>query len=449
MQIKGKKIKIEFNAVQILSIGFFILILIGGIILSLPISSASGESTNLLDSIFTSTSAVCVTGLITLDTGTHFSVFGQVIIITLIEIGGLGFMSFATMIALILGKKITLKDRLIMQEALNAFSIQGMVKMVKYVIKFTLLIQLIGAIILSTQFIPEFGLKKGIGFSLFHSISAFCNAGFDLFGHFSSLVNHNTNSVILITISSLIIIGGLGFTVWIEIYNYRKTRRLSLHSKLVLLITIFLLVLGTILFLVLEYNNSNTIAQMGIKDKLLNSYFSSATARTAGFNSVDTNGTTNGGKLLTVLLMFIGGSPGSTAGGIKTVTFGVIILAVVAVIKGREEPEIFKRSLSKELVYRSFAILVIALTLVLTVSMVLSITLPNEKFIDLLYEVTSAFGTVGITTGVTQRLTVVGKVIIMITMYLGRLGALTFAFAITKRKKKQGIRYPKGKILIG
>lgn len=449
MQIKGKKIKIEFNAVQILSIGFFILILIGGIILSLPISSASGESTNLLDSIFTSTSAVCVTGLITLDTGTHFSVFGQVIIITLIEIGGLGFMSFATMIALILGKKITLKDRLIMQEALNAFSIQGMVKMVKYVIKFTLLIQLIGAIILSTQFIPEFGLKKGIGFSLFHSISAFCNAGFDLFGHFSSLVNHNTNSVILITISSLIIIGGLGFTVWIEIYNYRKTRRLSLHSKLVLLITIFLLVLGTILFLVLEYNNSNTIAQMGIKDKLLNSYFSSATARTAGFNSVDTNGTTNGGKLLTVLLMFIGGSPGSTAGGIKTVTFGVIILAVVAVIKGREEPEIFKRSLSKELVYRSFAILVIALTLVLTVSMVLSITLPNEKFIDLLYEVTSAFGTVGITTGVTQRLTVVGKVIIMITMYLGRLGPLTFAFAITKRKKKQGIRYPKGKILIG
>lgn len=449
MQIKGKKIKIEFNAVQILSIGFFILILIGGIILSLPISSASGESTNLLDSIFTSTSAVCVTGLITLDTGTHFSVFGQVIIITLIEIGGLGFMSFATMIAVILGKKITLKDRLIMQEALNAFSIQGMVKMVKYVIKFTLLIQLIGAIILSTQFIPEFGLKKGIGFSLFHSISAFCNAGFDLFGHFSSLVNHNTNSVILITISSLIIIGGLGFTVWIEIYNYRKTRRLSLHSKLVLLITIFLLVLGTILFLVLEYNNSNTIAQMGIKDKLLNSYFSSATARTAGFNSVDTNGTTNGGKLLTVLLMFIGGSPGSTAGGIKTVTFGVIILAVVAVIKGREEPEIFKRSLSKELVYRSFAILVIALTLVLTVSMVLSITLPNEKFIDLLYEVTSAFGTVGITTGVTQRLTVVGKVIIMITMYLGRLGALTFAFAITKRKKKQGIRYPKGKILIG
>lgn len=449
MQIKGKKIKVEFNAVQILSIGFFILILIGGIILSLPISSASGESTNLLDSIFTSTSAVCVTGLITLDTGTHFSVFGQVIIITLIEIGGLGFMSFATMIAVILGKKITLKDRLIMQEALNAFSIEGMVKMVKYVLGFTLLTQLFGAIILSTQFIPEFGLKKGIGFSLFHSISAFCNAGFDLFGHFSSLVNHNTNSVILMTISSLIIIGGLGFTVWIEIYNYRKTRRLSLHSKLVLLITIFLLVLGTILFFALEYNNSNTIAQMGIKDKLLNSYFSSATARTAGFNSVDTNGTTNGGKLLTVLLMFIGGSPGSTAGGIKTVTFGVIILAVVAVIKGREEPEIFKRSLSKELVYRSFAILVIALTLVLTVSMVLSITLPNEKFIDLLYEVTSAFGTVGITTGVTQRLTVVGKVIIMITMYLGRLGPLTFAFAITKRKKKQGIRYPKGKILIG
>ncbi|NLK95409.1 MAG: Trk family potassium uptake protein [Clostridiales bacterium] len=449
MKSKLKNTGINLNGVRILSIGFFVAIIIGAILLTLPISSANGEATNFLDSLFTSTSAVCVTGLITVDTGTHWSTFGQTVIILLIEVGGLGFMSFATMIAVLLGKKITLKERLVMQEALNTFSIQGMVRMVKYVLGFTFLVQIFGALLLSTQFVPEYGIIKGMGFSFFHSISAFCNAGFDLFGNFTSLTNHNTNSVIILTISFLIIIGGLGFTVWLEIYNYNGTRKLSLHSKIVILITSLLLVIGTILFLAVEFENSNTIGNMGVKDKLLNSFFSSVTPRTAGFNSVDTNGTTNAGKLLTVILMFIGGSPGSTAGGLKTVTFGVILLTVISVIRGREDTEVFERRIPKEIVYRSFAIFIIAFTLVLTVAMILSITEPDEKFIDLLYEATSAFGTVGITTGVTQRLSTVGKIIIMITMYLGRVGPLTVAFAIIRSRKKTGIKYPKGKILIG
>lgn len=339
----------KLNGVQTLALGFIGLIIVGGFILSLPISSVSGESTNILDALFTSTSAVCVTGLITLDTGTYWSSFGQFIILLLIEIGGLGFMSFTIFVAILLGKKITLRDRLIMQEAMNTFSIQGLVRMVKYVLGFTFAVQFLGAVLLSTQFIPEFGVQKGLFFSIFHSISAFCNAGFDLFGNFSSLTGFSSNTVVILSISALVIIGGLGFTVWLELYNYKYKRinKLSVHSKIVLLITGVLLIGGFIAMFLLEYSNPETIGGMGLKDKLLNSFFASVTPRTAGFNSISTDGMTTAGKFLTILLMFIGGSPGSTAGGLKTVTFGLVILTVISVIKGREETEAFERRFSK------------------------------------------------------------------------------------------------------
>lgn len=441
--------KVRLSGVQILALGFILVILIGGILLSLPISSANGESTNFLDALFTSTSAVCVTGLVTLDTGTHWNEFGQIVIMLLIEVGGLGFMSFATFIAVLLGKKITLRDRLLMQEAMNTFNIQGLVRMVRYVLGFTFAVQFFGALLLSTQFIPQFGLLKGIYFSIFHSISAFCNAGFDLFGGFSSVTAYSSNVVVLLTISSLIIIGGLGFTVWLELYNYRGLKKLSVHSKIVILITVVLLIGGTILMYLFEMNNPETIGHMGFGDKLLNSYFASASPRTAGFNSVSTDGMTNSGKFLTIILMFIGGSPGSTAGGLKTATFGIVILTVISVIRGREDTQVFGRRFSKELVYKSFALLIIGMALVIGVSMLLSITDPNESFINILYEATSAFGTVGLTTGVTQRLSTAGKIIIMITMYCGRVGPMTVALAFLRNKKKQTHKYPEGKILIG
>ncbi|WP_195970339.1 TrkH family potassium uptake protein [Clostridium thermobutyricum] len=441
--------KFNLSGVQVLSLGFAIVILIGAIFLSLPISSTSGKATNFLDALFTSTSAVCVTGLITLDTGTYFNMFGQTVIMLLIEIGGLGFMSFATFIAVLLGKKITLKNRLLVQEAMNTFSIQGLVKMVKYVLGFTFAVQFFGALLLSTQFIPQFGVLKGIYFSIFHSISAFCNAGFDLMGHFSSVTSYVNNPVILLTISALIIIGGLGFTVWLEIYNYRGIRKVSVHSKIVIVTTIILIVVGTILMFIFEMHNSATLGNMNYGEKWLNSFFASVSPRTAGFNSVSTDGMTISGKFLTILLMFIGGSPGSTAGGLKTATFGIIILTVISVIKGREDTEAFGRRFSKDLVYKAFALLMIGIMLVIVVTMILAITQPNESFIDLLYEATSAFGTVGLTTGVTQRLNTIGKIVIIITMYLGRVGPMTVALAFIRNKVKQSHKYPEGKILIG
>ncbi|AYE35557.1 TrkH family potassium uptake protein [Clostridium septicum] len=446
MRFKLKK-KIKLNGVQILALGFLSFILLGGIILSLPISSASKESTNFLDALFTSTSAVCVTGLVTLNTSAHWSTFGQTIIMMLIEIGGLGFMSFTTLIAIMIGKKITLRERLVMQEAMNTFNLQGLVSMVRYVFGFTFAVQLFGALLMSTQFIPQYGLKTGIFYSIFHSISAFCNAGFDLFGN--SLVGYSSNVVIILVISALIIISGIGFTVWLEIYHYKSGKKLTVHAKIVILMTLVLIFGGTILMFIFEIRNPATLGSMNFKDKVLNAFFASVSPRTAGFNSVPLADMTMAGKFLTILLMFIGGSPGSTAGGLKTSTFGIIILTVISVIKGREDTEVFGRRFSKELVYKAFALLFIGVGLIIVVTMMLSYTEVGATFMDLLYETTSAFGTVGLTTGLTPNLSKIGKVLIMLMMYFGRVGPLTVALALTRRRKKSGYKYPEGKILIG
>lgn len=454
LSIKKKKFKSKLTPVQILAIGFASLIFIGAFLLSLPISSNDGRYTNFLDCIFTSTSAVCVTGLVTLDTGTYWSYFGKTVILILIEIGGLGFMSFATLIFLLLGKRITLKERLIMQEAMNYFSLQGLVKMARYILFFTFSVQGIGALLFATQFIPEYGVAKGIYYSIFHSISAFCNAGFDLMGNFSSITKYSNNAVIMLTMSGLIVVAGLGFYVWTEIYNYKNSKRLSLHSKLVLTMTAALIIGGTILMFLFEMNNPATLAAEGvsIKEKFLSSLFAAITPRTAGLNSIPTDAMTNAGKFLTIILMFIGGSPGSTAGGIKTATAGVLFMTVISVIKGRDDTEMFKRRINKETVYRAFAIVVISLAIVITVTMLLSITEKGSgaAFDVLLYEATSAFATVGLSLGLTTKLSSIGKVIICITMYIGRVGPLTIALALAKNKKNKGaIRYPEDKILVG
>lgn len=441
--------KFSLTSVQVLVIGFAIVIFMGSILLMLPISSAIGKQTPFVDCLFISTSATCVTGLVTLDTGTHWSYFGKTVIIILIEMGGLGFMSFATLFALILGRRITLRERLVMQEALNSFNLQGLVKLVKYVLIFTGVVQLVGAMLLATQFIPEFGIEKGIYYSIFHSISAYCNAGFDLMGNFKSLTSYYDNSVIILTIALLIVIGGLGFYVLQELYNKRSLRKLSLNTKLVLIVTVTLIVGGTILMYIAEVNNEGTIKNMSLKGQVLSSIFASITPRTAGYNSISTASMSPGGKFLTIILMFIGGSPSSTAGGVKTTTVGLLIMTMMAVINGREDTEIFKKRIAKELVYRAVAIVILAFSLVTVVSMILSLTEVGASMEYIIYEVVSAFGTVGLTLGLTPELTVPGKFIIALTMYCGRVGPLTVAIAFAKRHNKTGIRYPEDKIIVG
>lgn len=443
----------KFTPVRILALGFAAVILIGAILLTLPISAQDGKATSFIDSLFTSTSAVCVTGLVTLDTGTHWTYFGKTVIICLIQTGGLGFMAIATLFSLIIGKRITLKERLVMQEAMNSFSLQGLVKTSKYILTFTFLVEGTAALIMSTVFIPDYGWLKGIYYSIFHAISAFCNAGFDVLGvpgkEFGSITAYADNPVIILVIGCLIIIGGLGFFVWQEIYYTKNLKRLSLHSKLAITVTAMLVIGGAILFFLLENNNPGTIKNMSMKGKLLSSFFASVTPRTAGFNSISTTDMTTAGRFLTIILMFIGGSPGSTAGGIKTVTFGMLVMTVVSVIKGREDTEIFQRRIGKDTVYKGFAITVIALALVLTVTMILSITEVGKTFEALLYETTSAFGTVGLTIGVTPTLSRIGRLLISFTMYCGRVGPLTLAIAFANKGMASSIKYPEDKILVG
>lgn len=455
MQLKKRNIlrNKRFTPVQIIAIGFATIILIGAILLSLPIATIDGVKTPFIDCIFTATSAVCVTGLVTVDTGTYWSYFGKTVIIMLIQIGGLGFMSFATLLALITGKRITLKERLLIRESISTTSLQGIVRLARYILTFTFSIELMGALLLSIQFIPEFGLGKGIYYSIFHAISAFCNAGFDLMGGYNSVTAYSNNAIVILTLSALIIFGGLGFYVWDDIYNYKRNRRLSLQTKVVISMSVILITFGFVMFFIFEFSNPETLKNMPMKEKLLSAFFASVSPRTAGFNSINLAGMSMASILLTIILMFIGGSPGSTAGGIKTSTAGVLLLTVISVIKGREDTEVFKKKISKETVYKAFAVVVIALALVFTVTVLLSITesasgLPFEQY---LFEATSAFGTVGLTLGLTQQLTFIGKVIVAITMYAGRIGPLTLLVAIAVRSdnKTNSIKYPEGKILVG
>ncbi|WP_139904349.1 TrkH family potassium uptake protein [Clostridium thermarum] len=447
--------KIKLSPVRILSIGFALLILLGAILLTFPISSADGTWTPFLDCLFTSTSATCVTGLVTLDTGSHWNYFGKTVIIFLIEIGGLGFMSFATLFALILGKKITLRERLIMQEAMNTFDLQGLVKLGKYILIFTFAVEGIGALFLSTQFIPEFGFARGIYYSIWHSVSAFCNAGFDLFGEtsdkFISIVGWQRNPVVVMTLGVLIAIGGLGFSVWADIYNYKNMKSLSLHSKIVITITLFLIFGGAVIIYIIEHNNSATIGNMSLVDKFTNSLFAAVTPRTAGMNSIPTAEMMPTSRFFTMVLMFIGGSPGSTAGGIKTSTLGIIIMAIICTVKGKEDTEIYKRRISKDLVLKAFTIATIGLLVVASATMILTVTERKMGFSleFLLYEATSAFATVGLTLGVTPFLSSLGKVLIILCMYVGRVGPLTIALSLAQNKKKSAIRYPEDKILVG
>lgn len=444
-----KRIKwIKINPAQTLSLGFLCLIAIGTLLLMIPFATKDRHHLSFIDALFEATSAVCVTGLVVVDTETTFTLFGQTVLMVLIQVGGLGFMTFGIIIALFLGKSIGLKGRLMIQESLNQLSIEGMVRLVKFVVGFTFLIEGIGAVILSIRWANDFGIPKSIYYGLFHSISAFNNAGFDLMGEFRSMTDYARDFTIIMTLSSLLIIGGIGYTVILDILKKKSLKKLSLHTKLVLLMTLTLNLLGTILIFTLEYNNPGTLGGLSLKDKILGAYFHGVVPRTAGFNSLNMPDLTLSSQFVTMLLMFIGGGSGGTAGGIKVTTFVIMILAVWSVIRGREDVNIMRRRIPKDLIFRAFSITVYSTGVVFLVLFILTIT-ENAPLNILMFEVISAFGTVGLSLGLTPDLSAVGKVVIALLMFIGRVGPLTLAFALAKGNKKVPIKYVEEKIMIG
>ncbi|UED73530.1 TrkH family potassium uptake protein [Brevibacillus sp. DP1.3A] len=441
--------KLHLDPPKTLVLGFALIIFLGALLLTLPVSTVDGLGLYWLDALFTATSATCVTGLVVVDTGTTFTTFGQLVILSLIQIGGLGFMTFATFFALIMRKKISLRERLILQESLNQISIEGVVRLAKMILIFTAVTEFIGGVLLSIRFAFDFPLSKAIYFGFFHAISNFNNAGFDLMGDFASLTAYVDDLLVNLVVCLMIILGGIGFIVVSELYDYRQTRRLSLHTKVVLATTGLLITAGTVLIFILEYNNPKTLQPLSMMGKVLGSLYQSVTPRTAGSNTLNIGDMYQSSLFLIIILMFIGASPGSTGGGIKTTTFATLIGAVIAQIKGKEDVIFFRQRILPHMVYKSLTLTMIALSIVLVMTMVLSITETTARFEMILFEVTSAFATTGLSMGLTPHLTPIGKTLIILTMFAGRLGPLTIAFALAQRKQKEYFRYPKGKITIG
>ncbi|MPY18719.1 TrkH family potassium uptake protein [Paenibacillus glucanolyticus] len=433
---------------QILVLGFAAIIFIGAALLMLPISSRTGEPLGFIDALFTSTSATCVTGLVVVDTGTTFSSFGQIVIMLLIQIGGLGFMTMATLFALVLKRRISLKDRLVLQEAMNQSSMEGIVRLIRRVLLYSLVIEACGAVLLSIRWAFDMPIGKAIYYGVFHAVTMFNNAGFDLFGDFRSLTGYVYDPVINVVVMFLIVSGGIGFIVLSDLIDFRKQRRLSLHSKVVLSMTGALLLLGFIVILIFEFTNPRTLGSLNWGGKFLGALFQSVTPRTAGANTIDITGLRQATQFFIVILMFIGASPGSTGGGIKTTTFTIMVGAVIAMMRGRDDIVMFRYRLAQERVLKALTIALLALLLVLAVSMILSTTEEGE-FLEILFETTSAFGTVGLSMGLTPDLTVFGKILISITMFAGRLGPLTLAYALGPKKGKELYRHPEGKMIIG
>lgn len=440
----------KLSYTQLIVLSFALIILIGTTLLCLPISSKSGESTPFLNAMFTATSATCVTGLIVYDTYSHWSLFGQSVIITLIQIGGLGIMVYISTFAMFLKRKISVYERRLLMQASGNIKLGGTVKLLRRIVKGTFITEGIGAIILSVCFIPEMGVAKGILNGIFHSVSAFCNAGFDLMGKFSpysSLTHYATNPVVMITIIMLIVTGGIGFLIWTDVITFKfRFKKYSLHSKIVLATSAILISVPAILFLFFEYNN--TLKDFDIFNKIINALFLAVSPRTAGFNSVDLSSLSQSSEIITDILMLIGGSPGSTAGGLKTTTFAVLILSMIAAARHNTHPEIFKRRLPEDALKQATAIFTIYIMASL-VAIIIICALENSDIPTVTFEVISAIGTVGCTKGLTPTLCVTSKIIIMTLMFGGRVGGLSFILSLAEKKENIPLDRPSEKILIG
>ena len=442
----------HLSRTQFIALGFLTIILTGTILLMLPISSKASISTPFLDALFTATSATCVTGLVVRDTFLHWSYFGQIVILLMIQIGGLGFIKIGVFLATFLRKKIGLSERGLAQESMNTLQIGGIVRMVKNIVKGTFLFEGVGAIILSCRFmmLGSLNILESIYYGVFHSISAFCNAGFDLFGRFeaySSLVAFVDDPIVNMTIMTLIVVGGIGFIVWEDLrIHHFKFKHYMLHTKIVISTTLIITVVSSLLFFILEYDHA--MADLSFPGKIWASLFASVTARTAGFNTIDIASLTTSSKMLTNVLMFIGGSPGSTAGGIKTTTFTILIFSIWSMLRQKTGCNIFKRRIEDHTIRKASIVFILDLSLaiiaVIMISAVESILLE-----DILLEVFSAIGTVGMSTGITRSLGVISRIVIILLMYCGRLGSLSFALFFAEKRKAEMVKLPVEKITIG
>lgn len=441
---------------RVIAISFAAVIFFGTLLLMLPFCTSSGESAGLLTALFTATTATCVTGLVVVDTATFWSPFGQCVILVLIQLGGLGLVTFTTFFNLLMRKKLGLRTRALAQEAVGGDSFDNVTFLVRMVIAFSLVIELLGAALLSVAFVPKYGLR-GIYYSVFLSVSAFCNAGLDPLGieaPYISLCNYFSSPLVMLTIMGLIVIGGMGFMVWSDIFTTRDKRSLSLHSRVALIFTFLLILAGGLGVLLLEYHNPATIGSMSFADKLLNSLFQSITARTAGFNTIDITALFGTTKLFVCFLMFIGACPGSTGGGIKVTTLAVIVTTVLCVVRGREDTVLFGHSVNKGAVYKALSIFIISLLtvglccVVMLLSLDISPALASD--LDIFFEAVSAFSTCGLSSGVTALANVPSKLILILTMYVGRVGPVSFALSLAMRPAKQkNVILPEGKILVG
>jgi trk system potassium uptake protein len=440
---------------QFLAFSFLGIIAVGGVLLALPVSAAAGRHVSILDAFFTSVSAVCVTGLVAVDTPVDLSPFGQAVVLLLIQAGGLGYMTMSTVLVAALGRSVTLQERLTLQEALNAHDMEGLVRFAGTVLKLTLAFELTGALILTLWWTSTLGAGAAAWYGLFHAVSAFNNAGFALWS--DNLMSWRGDIVVNLVITVLIIAGGLGFFVWAELLaRHRGTVKLSVHTRLVLAATAALLVGGTVMLLTLEWNNPRTLAALPVGEKVLAAWFQSVTTRTAGFNTLDIGAMTVPSLFVMMGLMFIGASPGSTGGGVKTSTFSITLAALWATVRGENDTVIYKRRLAPELVAKAFFVSLIAFVTMNSVAWVLLLT-EGRDLLKTLFETTSAFGTVGLSMGengapvsLSAFFSPAGKVLIMLMMFIGRLGPLTLAIAVARRGAAQAkLRYPEGKILVG
>ena len=448
----AKKPRKVMHPAKLIALVFAMIVFGGALLLTLPTASRSGVSCGFLPALFTATSATCVTGLSLFDTYTQWSGFGQVVILLLIQLGGLGFMSIASLVFFVLGRRVGVKERMVIAQALSVNDLDAAVRIQKTVLVGSFAIEAVGAVILMLRFLPEAGFPQALKWGVFHSVSAFCNAGFDIFGSIrpgESLIVFQRDPVVLLTLAGLVIIGGLGFLVWEEMIRVRRFKHFSVYTKLVLVTTLVLLIGGMVAFAVLEWSNPGTIGNMGVPHKLINSFFQSVTVRTAGFASFDQAALTDGGKAVSMVLMLIGGSSGSTAGGVKTVTVMVLMLFLWSRLRGRGTVTVFKRTIPQSQVLDAMTLTGIMLVLSVFGAVMITAT-SSVDFTDGLFEAVSALATVGLTAGVTGKLGIVSQILIIVYMYFGRVGVLTLSLGfLMGNEAQERMRYAQANLMIG
>lgn len=454
-----KHLKRELSTTQVIALGFFLAIMTGSLLLSLPVSSASGHATPFIDALFTATTSVCVTGLVVVQTSAHWSIFGKIVILLLIQLGGLGIVSFTTGIMMVIGQRITLKDRLLLEGAFNLNTLSGLVKFLRKIIKGTFLVELTGALCYCFVFIPEFGLGRGIWYSIFNSISAFCNAGIDIIGA-NSLTNYLRHPWVNLVTMSLIITGGIGFIVWFDVKEmFQKLfsketcwkhclHKLRLHTKIVLITTFFLIFGGALLIFLFEYNNPGTIGNLNVFEKMLASLFESVTTRTAGFLTFSQKELRPTTAMICLLLMFIGGSSISTAGGIKTSTAAMLFLSARSTIQGENHVVVFRRHIPHKIIKKALAVTLVSI-LILFTGTVLLYVFEGGSMLDICFETTSAIATVGLSRDLTPDLHIPGKIIVITLMYLGRIGPISMAIIFGSKRKTALVSYPDEDVTVG